>query len=521
MRSAARDLPGRLAVVEAGGRGLTWAGLDDEVGRVASGLGALGVLAGHRVLLVLGNRIEFVTTYLGVLRAQAVAVPVNPGSTVTEPGRPARRLRRAHGRRRRRHPRRGPRGGGPRRGQCRRARREPAGAARGRGRRRGHPHRDVVRRPAGRGGAPGAAAAGPGEARGPPLHQWYVGPPPRRDAHPPRPARQRRAGRRGRAADDAQRRRGARRAAALPRLRPGRGARRGAAAPRQPGAHRPLRPRGHARPDRGRGLQPGPGRAAGVRGLARRRRARRAARPGADDPVRLGAAAGGGGRGVQRAHPGAGAPGLRAHRGGAGGHHHAALRDAETRLRRCRARGHRACARSTRTAGRSPAPRPRTRARSRSAGPTCSAGTGPTAPTAPATTAGGPPATWASSTPTATSSWWTGSRSLVIVSGFNVYPTEVEAALADVPGVRQVAVLGTPDERTGEAVLAYVVPDDPARDAGALVAAVHAVAEERLAPYKRPGRVEVVEALPRTVTGKIRKGMLRGHERRRALGILE
>ncbi|NHA00758.1 long-chain fatty acid--CoA ligase [Nocardioides sp. W3-2-3] len=108
-----------------------------------------------------------------------------------------------------------------------------------------------------------------------------------------------------------------------------------------------------------------------------------------------------------------------------------------------------------------------------------------------------------------------------MVSGFNVYPTEVEAALADVPGVRQVAVLGTPDERTGEAVLAYVVPDDPARDAGALVAAVHAVAEERLAPYKRPGRVEVVEALPRTVTGKIRKGMLRGHERRRALGILE
>ena len=53
------------------------------------------------------------------------------------------------------------------------------------------------------------------------------------------------------------------------------------------------------------------------------------------------------------------------------------------------------------------------------------------------------------------------------------------------------------------------------------MAAVHALAEERLAPYKRPGRVEVVEALPRTVTGKIRKGMLRGYERRKALGILE
>ncbi len=112
-------------------------------------------------------------------------------------------------------------------------------------------------------------------------------------------------------------------------------------------------------------------------------------------------------------------------------------------------------------------------------------------------------------------------KELVIVSGFNVYPTEVEAVIGEVDGVRQVAVLGTPDERTGEAVVAYVVPGDAAADADALVAAVHALAEERLAPYKRPGRVEVVDALPRTVTGKVRKGMLRGYERRKALGILE
>lgn len=81
---AARENPDKLAVVEAGGRSVTWAALDDEVGRVATGLGAAGVLAGHRVLLVSGNRIEFVTTYLGVLRAQAVAVPVNPRSTAHE-----------------------------------------------------------------------------------------------------------------------------------------------------------------------------------------------------------------------------------------------------------------------------------------------------------------------------------------------------------------------------------------------------------------------------------------------------
>ncbi|WP_121253224.1 class I adenylate-forming enzyme family protein [Nocardioides ferulae] len=81
---AAGEAPDRLAVVEPGGRGRTWAELDDEVSRVAHGLVDAGVLAGQRVLFALGNRLEFVTTYLGVLRAQAVAVPVNPGSTVGE-----------------------------------------------------------------------------------------------------------------------------------------------------------------------------------------------------------------------------------------------------------------------------------------------------------------------------------------------------------------------------------------------------------------------------------------------------
>ena len=79
--TAAAEAGDRLAVVEAGGRGMTWAELDAEVSRVAGGLGAAGIVAGHRVMLALGNRLEFVTAYLGVLRAQAVAVPVNPAST--------------------------------------------------------------------------------------------------------------------------------------------------------------------------------------------------------------------------------------------------------------------------------------------------------------------------------------------------------------------------------------------------------------------------------------------------------
>lgn len=82
--AAAAEQPDRLAVVESGGRSLTWAQLEDEVGRLATGLGSAGVVGGQRVMLVLGNRLEFVTTYLGVLRAQAVAVPVNPGSAVGE-----------------------------------------------------------------------------------------------------------------------------------------------------------------------------------------------------------------------------------------------------------------------------------------------------------------------------------------------------------------------------------------------------------------------------------------------------
>jgi long-chain acyl-CoA synthetase len=81
---AALDRADMLAVVESGGRSVTWAVLEDEVARVATGLGAAGLVAGQRVMLVLGNRIEFITGYLGVLRAQVVAVPVNPRATVGE-----------------------------------------------------------------------------------------------------------------------------------------------------------------------------------------------------------------------------------------------------------------------------------------------------------------------------------------------------------------------------------------------------------------------------------------------------
>ena len=105
-------------------------------------------------------------------------------------------------------------------------------------------------------------------------------------------------------------------------------------------------------------------------------------------------------------------------------------------------------------------------------------------------------------------------KELIIVSGFNVYPTEVEEVVREVTGVREAAVIGVPDEETGEAVVAYVRPDDGA-DADEVEAAVAAHCDVRLARFKRPQRIEVVDELPLTVTGKVRKGTLRASERRR------
>jgi long-chain acyl-CoA synthetase len=107
----------------------------------------------------------------------------------------------------------------------------------------------------------------------------------------------------------------------------------------------------------------------------------------------------------------------------------------------------------------------------------------------------------------------------VIVSGFNVYPVEVEDVIREVDGVTEAAVIGVEDETQGEAVVAYVVA--PGRDAAEVGSAVRAHCGTRLARFKQPSRVEVVGELPVGVTGKVQKGRLRGMERRRALGLLE
>jgi len=98
---------------------------------------------------------------------------------------------------------------------------------------------------------------------------------------------------------------------------------------------------------------------------------------------------------------------------------------------------------------------------------------------------------------------------LVISGGVNVYPAEVEATLADAPGVEEVAVFGLPDERWGQRVCAAVVPV-PGADAERVLAAVAEHAATHLAGHKRPKQYEVTAALPRTATGKVRRLQLPG-----------
>jgi long-chain acyl-CoA synthetase len=97
------------------------------------------------------------------------------------------------------------------------------------------------------------------------------------------------------------------------------------------------------------------------------------------------------------------------------------------------------------------------------------------------------------------------SSDLVVVSGFTVYPHEVERVLGELPAVAEAAVVGVPDERTGRAVRAVVV-----RVAGAELDAdaVQAHCRARLARFKVPAQVVFVDELPRTVAGRLARHLL-------------
>ena len=97
------------------------------------------------------------------------------------------------------------------------------------------------------------------------------------------------------------------------------------------------------------------------------------------------------------------------------------------------------------------------------------------------------------------------SKDMIISGGMNVYSTEVENTVQEYPGVKQVMVIGIPDEDWGEAVCAAVIPMDETFDKAELIA----FCKQRLAAYKVPKTIEVVDDIPLTAYGKPDKKALR------------
>ena len=103
-------------------------------------------------------------------------------------------------------------------------------------------------------------------------------------------------------------------------------------------------------------------------------------------------------------------------------------------------------------------------------------------------------------------------KDMILVSGFNVYPNEIEAVLAMNPGVLECAAIGVPDKKSGEAVKLYVVKKDPALTADAVLQ----YCRENLTAYKCPRDVEFRSELPKSNVGKILRRELRDEARKQA-----
>jgi len=97
-------------------------------------------------------------------------------------------------------------------------------------------------------------------------------------------------------------------------------------------------------------------------------------------------------------------------------------------------------------------------------------------------------------------------KDMILVSGFNVYPNEVEDVITQMPGVLECAAVGVPDAKAGEAVKVVVVRKDPA----VTEADVRSYCEANLTGYKRPKIIEFRDDLPKTPVGKILRRELRG-----------
>ncbi|GMO12130.1 MULTISPECIES: long-chain fatty acid--CoA ligase [Bradyrhizobium] len=103
-------------------------------------------------------------------------------------------------------------------------------------------------------------------------------------------------------------------------------------------------------------------------------------------------------------------------------------------------------------------------------------------------------------------------KDMILVSGFNVYPNEIEEVIASHPGVLECAVIGIPDSKSGEAVKAFVVKKDQDLTADAVIKFCH----EQLTGYKVPKHIEFRSDLPKTNVGKILRRELRDEKKAQA-----
>jgi 2-aminobenzoate-CoA ligase len=103
---------------------------------------------------------------------------------------------------------------------------------------------------------------------------------------------------------------------------------------------------------------------------------------------------------------------------------------------------------------------------------------------------------------------------LIITGGNNVPAPEVEDVLLEREEVFQTAIIGSPDEKRGQIVKAFVVPEDEVETGESLTETLQDYVKERIAPYKYPREVEYVDGLPKTETGKIQRADLREREQR-------
>jgi long-chain acyl-CoA synthetase len=100
-------------------------------------------------------------------------------------------------------------------------------------------------------------------------------------------------------------------------------------------------------------------------------------------------------------------------------------------------------------------------------------------------------------------------KDMILVSGFNVYPNEIEDVVASLPGVAEVAAIGVPDEHSGEVVKLFIVKRDPSLTEQQVRDYCH----EQLAGYKRPKYIEFRDSLPKTNIGKILRRGLRDEKK--------